>query len=157
MVGSQTPLNADETRDLVLRQRITDIRVVRYFHQGEQTGDEGPVETHLGNGAVVLFECGGDGEEMTMKRGAWEDPFAGEQPGENLAFIRDYGKWTRVAPEHTTDLRSQVVGAVVDEVSFEGTRQGKTTGAALSLGNRVLRVRADRDELRISLDVPSGS
>lgn len=117
-------LSTSDAYNLIKQKKITNIFLIRYVHEGNITDDEGPIEIHFECGLALLFECGSDGEEMTMKKGEWVDPFSGEQSEENIEFIRENGKWEKMAQEQT-GTQTPIPEKRVNELYFYETKNRK--------------------------------
>lgn len=74
-------------------ERVIGIRRVLFCHGATVSGDEGPIELSFSDGSVLLFECGGSGEDLSISRAPWLDPFEEPLSPENTEFVMQSGKW----------------------------------------------------------------
>jgi hypothetical protein len=129
---------------------VVGIRRMLYVHKGSIKGSAGPLELTFSDGTSTVFDAGADGESLTVVGGVWIDPFEGPLTEENRTFVETSGRWTPFNMEARVPY-SRMIGSRVDQVEAVETPSGKVVGARLRMGDLVLLVTVDSDELLVDV------
>lgn len=141
-------------------QKITGKRIVRidrilYEFNGLIEPGDGPLELHLEDGSVFLFDGASDGESLRVETQPWTDSFEGAMSSENEAFVAASGKWSRV-PVSDEAPYDELVGAEVNTVDILENEFGREAGLAIETGHRTLWFVVQCDETHVFWAYPLG-
>lgn len=130
--------------DFPVGTHVTTLRRVLFCHGATVQGDEGPIELGFSDGLTLLFECGASGEDLTVSRGPWIDPFEEPLSPENTEFVMRSGKWEAFdLGSHLWSYR-RLVGRVLTAATPMGS-----SGVRLVLEDSAVDITAVADELRV--------
>jgi hypothetical protein len=105
---------------------------------------EGPIEFGLGDGSFLLFECGGSGEDLSVSRAPWIDPFVEPLSPENAEFVIRSGKWEALDLGSSVWSYRRLIGRTLDSM-----REIGGSSVRLTLGTSAVDIAAVADELRV--------
>lgn len=164
---------AQVRRDLerLVGKTIRSVRRVFYTFGEIVQRNEGPLQLEFGDGSVILFQSGSNGQDLVVELEQWRDPFAGKLTPENRTYIEQYGKWSlfdvsdedpyaglcgnRVLHVQAIDLQeqSEAEGFPIDEAVAKGwdIDFGTVVGVLLSVDGLVIRAESIMDELRVDV------
>lgn len=141
-------------------QKLTGNTVVRiervlYEMDGVVELDDGPLEIHLEDGSVLLFDGASDGESLRVRTSPWADPFKDEIGTENEEFVAESGKWTKVSLSKEAPY-SELIGAHVKAIAILENEFGREAGLAIETNTRTLWFVIQGDEAHVYWSSPLG-
>ena len=158
MAGSKMPhpcSDAESAARKLVGSTVVRIDRVLYEINGVVEPGDGPLEVHLEDGSVLLFEGASDGETLRVKDSPWSDPFEGKMSPENVSFIAESGKWTRVSVSMEAPY-SELIGATVEAADILENEFGREAGLAIETDARTLWFVIQGDEAHVFWASPLG-
>lgn len=155
MAGSVAQHPCSRAAARIYGSRITRIDRVFFQSDGAVDPDDGPIELHLDDGSVFLFDGEPDGETLRVRALSWCDPFEGKLSMENEAFVAESGKWVRVAVSDEAPY-NDLINVEVCDVEVLKNRFGNVAGFAIKTSVRTLWFVVQGDEARAYWAAPLG-
>ena len=128
-----------------LHQMVTKIERLRYVTSLQADGSDGELSLWFDEG-VLRFDSDSDGERLRVECGPWQDPFDEPLDEGNREYVAKYGKW-KIFDVSQEAPYINVIGSSLDDVLPILNQIGKLIGVSLLLGEQVLNIFADCDEL----------